>query len=159
MQKNIELRITNPLLEQFGVPKFQTEGSAGVDLRAMFLTAESDDVAKRITIPAGEVVRIGTGVAIDLNDASLAAFLVPRSGLGSKGITLANTIGIIDSDYQGEIIAMIKNTSNVDVEIEFGDRIAQLLFVRVEQPTFTLVESFTRLTERGENGFNSTGVK
>lgn len=153
MTKTIEIKVINPELHQFGLPQFATTGSAGVDVRAMIAEEE-------LTLGVGEQAKVGLGFALHINNPELVAVLTPRSGLGSKhGIVLANTIGIIDSDYTGEIIAVLKNTGTEPFTFKRGDRVAQILFMKVEQPLFAVVEQFSESSERGENGFNSTGVK
>lgn len=153
MTKHIEIKVTNNQLNEFGLPQFATTGAAGIDVRAM-IEEES------IVIKAGQQAKVGLGFALHINNPNLVAVLVPRSGLGTKhGIGLANTIGIIDSDYTGEIIAMLKNNGKEDFTLNRGDRIAQILFMHVEQPLFQIVENFSETSERGANGFGSTGVK
>lgn len=153
MSKHIEIKVINPELNKFGLPQFATKGAAGIDVRAMIVEDE-------ITIPVGKQAKIGLGFALHINNPELVAILAPRSGLGIKnGIGLANTIGVIDSDYTGEIIAAVKNNGTEDFVVKKGDRIAQILFVKVEQPNFSLVEQFTENSERGDNGFGSTGIK
>ena len=128
----------------------KTPGSAGIDLMAV----NFPDIAY---LHSGECRKIGTGIAIHLGNPGYAAMVLPRSGLGTKGLVLANTIGLIDSDYQGEIILSVWNRSSDPIKINAMDRIAQLIIVPVIQPEFNFVESFEQ-TERGINGFGSTGI-
>ena len=127
-----------------------TKGSAAIDLRACI------DIKQRI-YPSGDMV-FGTGIAIHIKDPGLVGLVVPRSGLGIKhGIVLKNLIGVIDSDYQGEIKVCLYNNSPYAFEVNPMDRIAQLLIVPVVVPRYNLVEEFSESTERGNNGFGSTG--
>ncbi|MDK4575718.1 dUTP diphosphatase [Kingella kingae] len=131
------------------LPEYATTGSAGLDLRACL-------DAPRI-VQAGETVLIPTGIAIYLNDPNLAAMLLPRSGLGHKhGIVLGNLVGLIDSDYQGELMVSVWNRSSNPFTIEPFERIAQMVIVPVVQAAFELVDDFVA-SERGERGFGSTG--
>ena len=133
----------------------KTPGSAGIDLMAVNLPISA--VVKNLYVYPGQCTKIGTGIAIHLDDPGYAAMVLPRSGMGTKGLILANTIGLIDSDYQGEIILSVWNRSSDPIKINAMDRIAQLIIVPVIQPVFDFVESFEQ-TERGGNGFGSTGV-
>jgi len=131
------------------LPEYATEGSAGMDLRAC--------LNETLTIKAGDTQLIPTGLAIHIRDPSIAATILPRSGLGHKhGIVLGNLVGLIDSDYQGQLYISCWNRSNKDFTIEIADRIAQLIFVPVLQVTLNQVDSFDS-TERGEGGFGHSG--
>ncbi len=149
MQK-IQLRILdNRLRDKFGLPQYATTGAAGVDIRAC--------VAQALTIHPGECELIPSGLAIHIEDPSLAAVLLPRSGLGHKhGIVLGNLVGLIDSDYQGQVFVSVWNRGTDSFVIEPGDRIAQMVFIRVEQITFDVVEQF-EASERNAGGFGHTG--
>ena len=151
MQK-IQLKILDPRLgDSIDLPDYATSGSAGLDLRACI-----DD---NITITPGETVLIPTGLAIHIDDPSLAAVLLPRSGLGHKhGIVLGNLVGLIDSDYQGQIFVSCWNRSQTPFEIVIGERIAQMVFVPVAQVGFEQVTEFSG-SERGTGGFGHTGRK
>ncbi|WP_312643927.1 dUTP diphosphatase [Hydrogenoanaerobacterium sp.] len=132
------------------IPQNATDGSAGYDLHAC--------IEEPITIEAGQTCKIGTGIAIALPDASCAAFVYARSGLGIKhGIVPANCVGVIDSDYRGEIIVGLINQSSAAFTINPHDRIAQMVIAPVLHPE---IEECTELddTNRGEGGFGSTGV-
>ena len=133
----------------------KTPGSAGIDLMAVNLPIYA--VVKNLYVYPGQCTKIGTGIAIHLDDPGYAAMVLPRSGMGTKGLILANTIGLIDSDYQGEIILSVWNRSSDPIKINAMDRIAQLIIIPVIQSEFNFVESFEQ-TERGSNGFGSTGV-
>jgi dUTP pyrophosphatase len=132
------------------IPEVGTPGSAGVDLRACLDTA--------VTLAPGETTLIGTGIAIHLEDPTLCAMILPRSGLGHRGLVLGNLIGLIDSDYQGELKISTWNRGNEPQTIEPGDRIAQMIITPVIQPTFVEVAEFNS-SERGEGGFGHTGKR
>ena len=131
------------------LPAYGTEGSAGLDLRAC--------ISEEILLGAGQVMLIPTGLAIHLSDRNLTAMILPRSGLGHKnGIVLGNLVGLIDSDYQGELMISVWNRSSEDFLIKPTDRIAQLVIVPVVQVGFNIVEDF-EISQRGSGGFGSTG--
>ena len=131
------------------LPKHATEGSAGLDLRAC--------IDSTLTLLPGAVELIPTGIALYIQDPGLAGLLLPRSGLGHKhGIVLGNLVGLIDSDYQGQLFVSCWNRSDQPFSIEVGDRIAQLVIVPVVQTSFNLVEEFDT-TDRGSSGFGSSG--
>ena len=145
--KILDQRLNNP--EYF--PKYQTQGSAGIDLRAC--------IEEPVVVQAGETKLIGTGIAINLDNSNLAAMILPRSGLGHKhGIVLGNLVGLIDSDYQGQLMVSVWNRSEVAYEIQPLERIAQLVIVPVVQVQFNVVDDFKE-TQRGTGGFGSTGGK
>lgn len=149
MQK-IQLKLLDPRLgDSIDLPDYATDGSAGLDLRACL---EQD-----MTLQPGETVLIPTGLAIHIDDPGLAAVLLPRSGLGHKhGIVLGNLVGLIDSDYQGQIFVSCWNRSQTAFDIKIGERIAQMVFVPVVQVGFEQVEEFSA-SERGTGGFGHTG--
>jgi dUTP pyrophosphatase len=153
MKKNLK-KIQFKILDQrigneFSLPKYATAGSAGLDLYACL--KEPTVIAPR------ETILIPTGVAIHIEDPSMAAIVLPRSGLGHKhGIVLGNLVGLIDSDYQGEIMVSCWNRSDKSFTISVGERIAQLIIVPVVHAEFQLVTDFTK-TSRGDGGFGSTG--
>ena len=131
------------------MPSYASAGSAGLDLRAA--------IDEPLTIESGKCELIKTGFALFLNDPSYAAMLLPRSGLGHKhGIVLGNLVGLIDSDYQGELMFSCWNRSDKPYTIEPMERIAQLVIVPVLQPEFEIVEEF-QASERGSSGFGSSG--
>lgn len=142
--------------------KYMTEGSAGMDLVARQATA-SDPWASLTTsedawVFAGQSRLFGTGVSVNMSKSpGLFAMVHVRSSLGAKGIVLANSTGIIDNDYQGEIMVLLRNLSRIDVKIALGSRIAQLVFQKYERPDLVHVTSFSAATVRGEGGFGSTG--
>lgn len=134
----------------------KTPGSAGIDLMAVNFPVTA--VTQECYIYPGQCIKIGTGIAIHLQNKMYAAMILPRSGTGTKGLVLANTIGLIDSDYQGEIILSVWNRSCDAIKINAMDRIAQLIIVPVIQPQFNFVESFTEDSIRGDGAFGSTGI-
>lgn len=143
----IQLKVLNPRVKE--LPDYATPGSAGLDLRAC--------IEEAIVIKANQTILIPTGLAIYIADPGLAATLLPRSGLGHKhGIVLGNLVGLIDSDYQGELMVSCWNRSDNDFTIEPFDRIAQMVIVPVVQATFEVVEEFAE-TQRGDGGFGSSG--
>lgn len=135
----------------------KTSGSAGIDLMAVKLPSIISNRVGYTYVYPNQCTKIGTGIAIHLNDPGYAGMILPRSGMGTKGLILANTIGLMDSDYQGEIILSVWNRSSDPIKINTMDRIAQLIIVPVIQPVFNFVESFEQ-TERGEGSFGSTGI-
>ena len=145
---NIDLKILDPRL-QGNLPSYATPGSAGLDLRAC--------LDAPLTLGANAWQLIPTGLAIYLHDPGFAAMILPRSGLGHKhGIVLGNLVGLIDSDYQGQLMVSAWNRSEVPFTIEPMERIAQLVIVPVVQARFKLVTDFVA-TGRGEGGYGSTG--
>ena len=128
-----------------------TDGSAGYDVSAA--------IDQDVTIYPGETKMIPLGFSVYIEDKNIAAILLPRSGLGTKkGIVLANTVGLIDSDYQGQVMAAVKNTSNDAFIVTPLARIGQMVFVPVVHREFELVKEFTSASARGTGGFGSTGV-
>tara|TARA_B100000073_G_scaffold345155_1_gene353539 strand:+ start:4983 stop:5438 length:456 start_codon:yes stop_codon:yes gene_type:complete len=148
---NVKLKIINPLVgDKIPLPKYETKGSAGLDLRAC--------LEQKIILKPGVTELIPMGFAMHLEDKSLAALVVPRSGLGSKhGIVLGNLVGLIDSDYQGELMVPAWNRSDIAFEISPGDRIAQMIVVPILQANFEIVEDFDK-SLRGTKGFGSSGI-
>lgn len=152
MKKRFQVKILDSRLgNDIPMPHYGTDGSAGLDLRAC--------LEDSLTLEPGETKLIPTGMAVYIEDTGLAAMILPRSGLGHKhGIVLGNLVGLIDSDYQGELMVSCWNRSDKPFTIEVGERIAQLVIVPVVQAEFDFVEEFAA-TERGEGGFGSTGTK
>ena len=149
--RRVRLKVLDPKIgKEIALPRRSTDGSAGVDLRAC--------LAEPLTLPPGECDLIRTGIAIHLEDPGLAALILPRSGLGHKhGIVLGNLVGLIDSDYQGELLISCWNRGSEPFRIEPGERIAQLVIVPVVQADFEVVESFAE-SARGAGGFGHTGT-
>lgn len=150
MMQKIKLKILDPRIgKEIPLPEYATNGSAGVDLRACVKTTT--------ILGPNETILIPTGLAIHIADESLAAIILPRSGLGHKhGIVLGNLVGLIDSDYQGELMVSCWNRSHSAFTIDVGARIAQLIFVPVVKCAFEIVEDF-EASRRGVGGFGSTG--
>lgn len=148
--RNIELKILDPRVgNDIPLPHYATDGSAGLDMRACI-----DDA---ITVSPGETVLVPTGLAIHVADPALAAVLLPRSGLGHKhGLVLGNLTGLIDSDYQGQVFISCWNRGDKTYEIQPAERIAQMVFVPIEQVEFTVVEEFDA-SDRGAGGFGHSG--
>jgi len=151
MQK-IQLKILDERIgNEFPLPKHATDGSAGMDMRAC--------LDEHLHMDPGETHLIPTGLAIHIADPGLAAVLLPRSGLGHKhGIVLGNLVGLIDSDYQGQVFVSVWNRSEHSFTIEPGDRIAQMVFVPVVQADFEVVKEFDE-SDRGAGGFGHSGKK
>ena len=150
MKTNIELKILDKRLgDSIPMPEYATDGSAGPDLRAC--------VDEALELAPGETQLIPTGMAIHIADAGLAAMLLPRSGLGHKhGIVLGNLVGLIDSDYQGQLFVSCWNRGDTTFTVQPGERIAQMIIVPVIQPSFVVVDEFD-VSDRGEGGFGHTG--
>jgi dUTP pyrophosphatase len=149
--KKIQIRLIDPRLgTEFPLPAYATDGSAGLDLCACLDQA--------VNLAPGETLLIPAGFAMHIEDAGLAAVILPRSGLGhKKGIVLGNLVGLIDSDYQGQLFISCWNRGSETVAISPGDRIAQLVIVPVVRAEFELVDGFEQ-TRRGAGGFGHTGV-
>jgi len=144
----VDLKILDPRIAD-QLPHYATPGSAGLDLRACLDAA--------VSLNPGETQLIPTGLAIHLADAGYAAMLLPRSGLGHKhGVVLGNLVGLIDSDYQGQLLVSVWNRGHEAFTIQPFERIAQMVIVPVVQASFNLVEDFDA-SHRGESGFGSTG--
>jgi|TARA_B100000315_G_scaffold101817_1_gene93517 dUTP pyrophosphatase len=150
VKKIIDVKIIDQrILNDFGIPSYQTDGSAGIDLKAC--------ISRAVDLAPGETELIPSGIAIHINDPNLAAVILPRSGLGHKqGLVLGNLVGLVDSDYQGQIFISCWNRGNNLIRIEPGLRLAQMVFVPVEQVEFRIVEEFD-VSQRGEGGFGHTG--
>ena len=150
--KEVELRLLDPRLgHEFPLPEYATDGSAGIDLRAC--------LKEPLVLGPGATCLIPSGMAVHISDNHHAAVVLPRSGLGHQhGIVLGNLVGLIDSDYQGEIFISCWNRSETPFDITPGDRIAQLVFLPVARPGFRSVEAFDR-SGRGEGGFGHTGTQ
>ncbi|VEG13849.1 dUTP diphosphatase [Moraxella cuniculi] len=151
--KNVQLKILNPKIgtdPAFPLPTRATDGSAGIDLRAC--------IDAPITIKAGETKLIGTGIAIYINDPNFAGIILPRSGLGHKhGIVLGNLVGLIDADYQGELMVSLWNRSHEDFVLNPAERMAQYVITPIVRPEFVVVDEFSGTSERGAGGFGSSG--
>ena len=148
--RSIELKILDPRIgDTIPLPHYATAGSAGLDMRAC--------IDEALTVDPGETVLVPTGLAIHVADPALAAVLLPRSGLGHKhGLVLGNLTGLIDSDYQGQVFVSCWNRSSKSYEIQPAERIAQMVFVPVEQVEFKVVDEFDS-SDRGAGGFGHSG--
>lgn len=150
--KNIQLKILDERIgNEFPLPKYESNAAAGIDLRAC--------IQSSLTIAANETVLIPTGISVYMGDSDMAAVILPRSGLGHKhGLVLGNLVGLIDADYQGPLMVSCWNRSQNAYTIEPGDRIAQLVFLPIIRTQFEVVKEFKE-SERGQNGFGSSGTK
>ncbi len=149
MSTRVRIKVLREALFEYGLPEYATTGSAGLDLRACIKTMK--------VLSPGETFLVPSGFALHLNNPELAAMILPRSGLGHKhGVILGNSTGLIDSDYQGEIMVSLWNRSLQPYTINPGDRIAQMVIVPVKQIAFEVVDGFEE-TVRGAAGFGSTG--
>ncbi|CDL84046.1 dUTP diphosphatase [Xenorhabdus szentirmaii] len=150
MMKKIDVKILDPRIgQEFPLPTYATPGSAGLDLRACLDNA--------VELAPGQTELLPTGIAIHIADEQLAAVILPRSGLGHKhGVVLGNLVGLIDSDYQGQLMVSVWNRGDKTFTIEPGERIAQMVFVPVVQAEFNLVEDF-ETSKRGSGGFGHSG--
>ncbi|WP_404359166.1 dUTP diphosphatase [Methylotuvimicrobium sp. KM1] len=148
--KKIQLKILDERLgKDIPLPEYATTGSAGLDLRAC--------LSESVELKPGDSILIPTGIAIHIADNTMAAVILPRSGLGHKhGIVLGNLLGLIDSDYQGQIFVSCWNRGQTAFTVNAGERIAQMIFVPVVQAQFELVDAFDE-SARGEGGFGHTG--
>lgn len=146
----VDLKILDARIAE-RIPQYATAGSAGLDLRAL--------LDEPVTIAPGETILVHTGIAIHVADPGFAALILPRSGLGhKKGIVLGNLVGLIDSDYQGELMISTWNRGNEPFVLEPFERLAQLVIVPVVQAQFNVVDDF-EASARGAGGFGSTGTK
>lgn len=148
--KKVQVRVLDSRLgHSIPMPEYATPGSAGLDLRAC--------LDEKTILKSGETILIPTGLSVYIENPEWAAMLLPRSGLGHKhGIVLGNLVGLIDSDYQGQLMVSCWNRSDQDFTIEIGERIAQMVIVPVIQVGFDIVSEFQE-SDRGEGGFGSTG--
>ncbi len=165
---NLEIRLLDARLEDDDLfPRYATPEAAAVDLRACSLNS-AEFLRGQFTLRPGERIKIGAGIAVDLGSRNLSAWnvagwhvaglILPRSGLGARGITLGNAPGLLDADYQGEITLALWNSGEHEYILRPLDRLAQLLFVPILRPQLSVVSTFSRHTARGDGGFGSTGV-
>lgn len=149
--KQLQVKILDSRIgDEFPLPSYATEGSAGMDLRAC--------LDEPLDLQPGQTTLIPTGLSIYIEDPSLCAMLLPRSGLGHKhGVVLGNLVGLIDSDYQGQLMVSCWNRGQDAFVVNPGERIAQMVLVPVVQAEFAIVEEFTE-TDRGEGGFGHSGT-
>lgn len=153
--QSVQVKLLNPKIgsdPNFPLPTRATDGSAGIDLRAC--------IDEPLVIKAGETKLIGTGMAIYIKDPNFAGIILPRSGLGHKhGIVLGNLVGLIDADYQGELMVSVWNRGDSDFILNPAERMAQYMVVPVVRPSFEVVDEFSDDSERGTGGFGSSGIK
>jgi dUTP pyrophosphatase len=154
MTGTIEILVLDERLIEWGLPRYQSEMAAAIDLHAC--------IAGPLSLhPGAPAALVAAGIALHMGDPHMAALIVPRSGLGhKKGLVVGNLIGVIDADYQGPIMVSLWNRNAAEtppIVIEPGERIAQMLFVPILRPSFRTVEKFSVNTARGEGGFGSTG--
>ena len=148
----VEFKVLDPDILLYGIPSTESLGAAGYDLRA--------NVKSPVIIQPSTTVKLPTGIAVSIKDRFSAAFIFARSGLSAKfGITLQNGVGVIDSDYQGELQVLLRNEGSDPYKVNPGDRIAQLVFMKVDHPMVAVVQNFTDDSIRGGGGFGSTGVE
>ncbi|MDZ7858534.1 dUTP diphosphatase [Sphaerotilus sp.] len=151
---DVEVQVLDPRLQAWGLPRYQSEQAAGIDLIACL------DAPLEV-FPQAQAQLVPTGLALHMNDAGFCALIVPRSGLGhKKGLVLGNSIGVIDADYMAQCFVSVwnRNPTGEPIVIQPGDRIAQMLFVPILRPRLVLVDEFSASSERGMGGFGSTGV-
>jgi dUTP pyrophosphatase len=156
MTKAIEIKVLDQRLHEWGLPKYQTPLAAAIDLFACI------DEPLQLQ-PQQAAVLIPSGIALHMDSSELCAVILPRSGLGhKKGLVLGNSVGLIDADYTAQCFISVWNRnpadSNATITIQPGERIAQMMFLPVVRPTFTVVEEFSTTSQRGSGGFGSTGV-
>ena len=145
----VQLKLLDERLKQFGLPNYATDGSAALDLRVL--------LDEPLDLASGESALLHTGIAVYIRDSGYAGLVVPRSGLGHKhGLVLGNLVGLIDSDYQGELCLSCWNRSLKTYRIQSGERLAQLIIFPVQQIEFEVVKDFPS-SQRGEKGYGSTG--
>lgn len=151
--QTVQVKVLNPKLiedEAFCLPTRATDGSAGIDLRAC--------IDEPLTIKAGTTHLVGTGLAVYIQDPNYAGMILPRSGLGHKhGIVLGNLVGLIDADYQGELMVSIWNRSSEDFILNPAERMAQYIVVPIARPDFEIVTAFSDTSARGAGGFGHSG--
>jgi dUTP pyrophosphatase len=152
--KTVEVRITDPRVHAWGIPRYMTEWSAGIDLHAC--------IDRPVELfPQAPATLIPSGIAILIGDPFIAGLILPRSGLGHKtGLVLGNSVGLLDADFSSTVMisAWNRNPGGESLTITPGDRIAQLVFVPVIRPHLNIVEVFSTTTQRGAGGFGSTGT-
>ena len=150
-EAGVELKVLDPRLHEWGLPRFRSAAAAAVDLHAC--------LDGPLTLaPGAPAELVPAGFALFIRDPFLAAMILPRSGLGHRqGLVLGNLTGLIDADYQGPILVSLWNRGTAAVTIEPGERVAQMMFVPVVRPRFEVVEAFSEATARGAGGFGSTG--
>ena len=150
MSPNVEVKLLDARLREWGLPRYQSEAAAAIDLHACLDT-------ELVIAPATPPALISAGFAVHIADPHIAALILPRSGLGHRGLVLGNLVGLIDPDYTGPIMVSAWNRGTEPLTLKPGDRFAQMMFVPVVRPVLLPVEDFSRLSQRGAGGFGSTG--
>ncbi|MFA7496596.1 MAG: dUTP diphosphatase [Acidithiobacillus sp.] len=146
---NLKIRILDPRIGQdWPLPHYASNDAAGMDVRAC--------ITEPLSLPPGGVELVSTGFAMHIENPEVTAMLLPRSGLGHRGLVLGNLVGVIDADYQGPLKVSLWNRSTAAIIIEPGERVAQMVVVPILHPAIQIVENFT-ITQRGSGGFGSTG--
>jgi dUTP pyrophosphatase len=147
----IELKVLDPRLTEWGLPQYQSEMAAAIDLHACL------DAPLELA-PGASAVLVPSGIAVHMADPDMAALVLPRSGLGHrKGLVLGNTVGLIDADYTGPVLVSAWNRGTEAITLQPGERFAQMVFVPIVRPVFEVVDEFAIHSQRGEGGFGSTG--
>jgi len=151
MTLDVEVKLLDPRLHEWGLPRYQTDAAAAIDLHAC--------LDAPVTINPGDApALVSAGFAVHIADPHIAALVLPRSGMGhKKGLVLGNLVGLIDPDYTGPIMVSAWNRGTAPVTLSPGERFAQMMFVPVVRPVLTPVEEFSRMSVRGAGGFGSTG--
>jgi dUTP pyrophosphatase len=150
MTPDVEVKMLDPRLRDWGMPRYQSDAAAAIDLHACLDEAT--------TIHAGDApALISAGFAVHIADPHIAALILPRSGLGHRGLVLGNLVGLIDPDYTGPIMVSAWNRGSTPITLKPGERFAQMMFVPVIRPVLRPVDAFTRMSARGTGGFGSTG--
>ncbi|MGE4530748.1 MAG: dUTP diphosphatase [Acidithiobacillus sp.] len=146
---NLKIRILDPRIGQdWPLPHYASNDAAGMDVRVC--------ITEPLSLPPGGVELVSTGFAMHIENPEVTAMLLPRSGLGHRGLVLGNLVGVIDADYQGPLKVSLWNRSTAAIIIEPGERVAQMVVVPILHPAIQIVENFT-ITQRGSGGFGSTG--
>ena len=149
---SMEIKILDPRLHAWGLPRYQSDMAAAIDLHACL-------EAPAVLQPGGAPALVSSGLAVHIADPGIAALVLPRSGLGHrKGLVLGNLVGLIDPDYTGPVLVSAWNRGTEPIVLQPGERFAQMLFVPILRPTFRIVEAFSTGTARGAGGFGSTGT-
>lgn len=154
--------VTDPRLSEFGLPQRATVGSAGLDLRAMkfrVLGSPGWLETSNAKVMPGKQVQVNTGLRVWIEDPAYVGLVFARSGLGTKGLVLGNGTGVIDADYQGDLILTLWNRSTAPIQINRGDRVAQMVVLGVAPAEIEVVDDFEAATDRGDGGHGSTGAQ
>lgn len=145
----VEIKVTDARVLEWGIPRYGSDHAAALDLRAC--------IDRPIKLNNRECIKISTGVSIFLSDPNFVGLVTPRSGWGSKGLALMNSLGVIDADYQGDILCYLTNRGEAPLFINPGDRILQYIAIPIARLDLRVVEEFTHQTQRGDAGYGSSG--